>query len=130
MSVYVYICGMKISNFIYTVIGIAALLMAAGTFLSSRYHFPALVIAILLSLGSTILAYILSYNGLDQKRTQGFITYLMAGMFSKMMIGIISVLIVALEFQFMLKEYVFSFFISYFIFTGFEVYGLMRKLRA
>lgn len=121
---------MKISHFIYITIGIAALLIAAANLLSGNYSMAGMAAAILLTLSVTIIAYILTFKGLDRKDSGGFTTFLMMGMFCKMIVGLVSVLIVALQFKFMLKEYVFSFFISYFIFTGFEVYGLMRKLRA
>ncbi|MEO0584125.1 MAG: hypothetical protein AAF135_18065 [Bacteroidota bacterium] len=46
-----------------------------------------------------------------------------------MLIGIVFVVIVALQFPEVKVEYVVSYMVAYFTFTGFEVYALMRKLR-
>ncbi len=77
----------------------------------------------------TLAAYILSYQGISRNSRQ-FTMLFLSGMGIKMGIGIISVLIVGLIAKDILSEYVVAFFLSYFVLTTFEVYGLIRKLRA
>ncbi|MEZ4825987.1 MAG: hypothetical protein R3C61_06795 [Bacteroidia bacterium] len=89
----------------------------------------AVISAILVSFLTGIAAYTLTYNGL-QKSTRKFVTFLIMGMLAKMFTGIIIVIVMAVAFRPMIIEYVTSYFLSYFILTAFEVYGLMRKLRA
>lgn len=84
---------------------------------------------ILVSFITGAAAYVLSYTGID-KATGQFVTFLMMGMITKMFVGIILVVVMVIQFKPLIKEYVTAYFISYFIFTAFEVYGLMRKLRA
>lgn len=88
-----------------------------------------MIAAILVSFITGGLAYIITYQGLD-KSTRQFSAMLVLGMFSKLLIGLIGVLVVAVEFKPMLKSYVATYMLTYFVFTAFEVYGLMRKLRA
>lgn len=78
---------------------------------------------------SGLAAYAFIIMGID-KNIKKFFFFLMSGMGAKMIMGILSVLVVALFYKPMQKEYVFSFFISYFIFTAFEVLALVLKLRA
>ena len=47
----------------------------------------------------------------------------------KLLIGLVAVAIVVLMDRSMVSEFVVSFFLSYFVFTSFEVYSLMRSLR-
>ena len=91
--------------------------------------YPAISIAIFISFGTTLLAYALTYMGLE-KKSGHFATLLISGIGAKMLAGLAAALIVALIFRPVVLEFVLSYFISYFIFTAFEVYGLMRKLRA
>lgn len=86
-------------------------------------------IAILISFITTALAYSINYSNLF-KGNRSFMSALVLAMGSKMIIGIISVLVTAVQFTDQIKEYVVAYFLSYFIFTAFEVYSLMRKLRA
>jgi len=76
----------------------------------------------------TLVAYVLSYQGITRNSRQ-FTMLFLSGMGIKMGIGIISVLIIGLIAKEILSEYVVSFFLSYFVLTTFEVYGLIRKLR-
>ncbi|MCI4670827.1 MAG: hypothetical protein MRZ79_22015 [Bacteroidia bacterium] len=92
-------------------------------------NFAAVVIATLVAFLPTIVAYSITYSGLE-KETTAFIGRLLGGMLVKMLIGVLSIVLVALQFREIRDEYVVSYMISYFVFTGFEVYGLMRKLRA
>lgn len=124
---------MKIPQFL-LFFSLIALVMILSGWLVSQYwiveaSFAAMSIATLLSFFTGALAYILTYTGLD-KSTRQFSTMLMLGMFSKLVIGILAVLLVVVEFKPVLKSYVVAYIIAYFVFTAFEVYGLMRKLRA
>jgi hypothetical protein len=95
--------------------------------LSASY--PAISIAIFISFVTTLLAYTLTFMGLE-KRTGQFATLLISGIGAKMLVGLAAALTVALLFRPVVLEFVIAYFISYFMFTAFEVYGLMRKLRA
>ena len=86
-------------------------------------------IAIGVSFFTGLMAYMLVYFGLEAG-TRVFMARLVLGMVIKMLIGVIIVLVVVIEFKPVVKEYVGAYFIAYFAFTAFEVYGLMRKLRA
>ena len=99
------------------------------TWVYPEYNTLAISVAVLVSMVSGILAYLMvrSKLGADGKTFMGAI---MVGMLIKMLIGLTSVLIVALSFRPVVREYVTVFFLSYFIFTAFEVYALMRNLRA
>lgn len=90
--------------------------------------FAAVGIATAIAFFPTIIAYTLTYSGLD-KSTTGFIGLLLTGMFAKMVIGIMAIVVVALRFRPVRDEFVVTYIIAYFLFTGFEVYSLLRKLR-
>lgn len=124
---------MKIPRFLLFASLIAIGLILIGLLLHTYWvpqtSMTAIVIAVLVSLTTGIIAYILNYTGLDSGN-QRFIASLVVAMAGKMLVGIIVVLVVVVSFKFMIKEYVAAYFFSYFIFTAFEVYGLMRKLRA
>ena len=124
---------MKIPRFLLLSSLILVLLLAI-THLLHTYWIPqtsqmAMYTATFVSFATGLLAYILNYTGLDAGNRR-FITGLVVAMFTKMIIGIFIVVIVAVSFEEVVKEYVITYFFSYFIFTAFEVYGLMRKLRA
>ena len=85
-------------------------------------------IAIALSAFSGIMAYAIVSNGID-KAVRFFTSYLIGSMLAKMMLGIASIFLVALKFKPFSSAYVLTYFLCYFIFTSFEVYALMRKLR-
>ena len=76
----------------------------------------------------TSVAYAIVAKGLE-KRPMQFTGYVMGGMMVKMMVGIAVILAVGLRFKEHLLSYALTFVITYFAFTGFEVYGLIRKLR-
>lgn len=105
-----------------TIVGIINIAAGAG------WSIIALSVAIVLALSTTIVAYLIVYTGIHQS-AKNFTAFLLGSMLLKMIIGIISVAIVAILFKPFLKTYVIMYFISYFIFTSFEVYGLIRKLR-
>lgn len=90
--------------------------------------YPAISIAIFISFVTTLVAYALTYMGLE-KQTGQFTLLLLSGIGAKMLVGLVAPLVVALAFKPVVIEFVIAYFISYFIFTAFEVYGLMRKLR-
>jgi len=101
----------------------------AQQFWLPQISFHAMAIAVFISFITTALAYSINYNNLF-KGNRSFMSALVLAMGSKMIIGIISVLIAAVQYTDQIKEYVVAYFLSYFIFTAFEVYSLMRKLRA
>lgn len=85
-------------------------------------------IAMSLSAVSGFIAYLIVSNGIE-KSINLFTTYIIGSMLAKMMIGIASIFLVALRFETYSTVYVLTYFFCYFIFTSFEVYALMRKLR-
>lgn len=123
---------LKISRFILLATSLLILLLSIGYlvthFLLLQRSFAAIAVAALVAYLPTLVAYSLTYTGLRQE-TKGFIGFLMGGMFLKMLIGIVFVVIVALQFPDVKIPYVVSYILCYFAFTGFEVYALMRKLR-
>lgn len=112
--------------------GIALLLLGLnlGVGYSWMPQFSALAMAIatLVSYLTGIGAYALVYSGLS-KDTQQFLGFLVTAMLGKMLIGILTIVVVAVKYKAVRDEYIVVFFISYFIFTAFEVFSLMRKLR-
>jgi hypothetical protein len=92
------------------------------------YSFVSVFIALITSMLTTWVAYAVTYSGLE-KNTNQFVALLLTGMLAKMLVGIITILVVSLRFKPVMPEYVVAYFIGYFLFTGFEVYGLIRKLR-
>ncbi|MEM6764515.1 MAG: hypothetical protein AAF824_04765 [Bacteroidota bacterium] len=123
---------MSIPRFITIILLLMIILTGMGYLIAQRYGYEPLaaVAAISLSGMLAMLAYTLSYKGLEKKETTTFVAYLLSGMLAKMLVGILTVVFIALEYKEVVSEYVVSFFLSYFVFTSFEVYGLMRKLRA
>lgn len=124
---------MSIPVFIVRAALIALFLMLTGYVVTvlwlPQISLGAVIFGILVSFLTGITAYSITYTGL-QKTTGKFVTFLILGMLAKMMVGIILVIIMAVGYRTMIIEYVTSYFLSYFILTAFEVYGLMRKLRA
>ncbi len=124
---------MSIPRFLIFFTIIAVVLIGSAWLISTYWITEAdlgfMIAAILVSFITGGLAYIITYQGLD-KSTRQFSAMLVLGMFSKLLIGLIGVLVVAVEFKPMLKSYVSTYMLTYFVFTAFEVYGLMRKLRA
>lgn len=76
----------------------------------------------------TLLAYSITYMGLD-KDTSRFVGFLLTGMLGKMLVGVLAIILVALRFREVRNEFVVAYLIGYFVFSAFEVYGLIRKLR-
>jgi hypothetical protein len=122
----------SIRNFIFSLIGISALLLGASYFLVREWYDPAALPfiwgAILLSTLSGIISYIIVFGGLD-KRIPLFTTYILGSMLAKLMLGLATITIVALKFKPYSTAFVLTYFFCYFIFTGFEVVALMRNLR-
>lgn len=123
---------MSIRNFIFSLIGISALLLGASYFAVREWYDPAALPfiwgAILLSTLSGIISYIIVFGGLD-KRIPLFTTYILGSMLAKLMLGLATITIVALKFKPYSTAFVLTYFFCYFIFTGFEVVALMRNLR-
>jgi hypothetical protein len=123
---------MKIPQFIFWTIVTALGLGASASLVIAGFGWPyskiAVLLAVLVALLPTLLAYTLTWLGLD-KNTTHFLGFLAAGMLGKMLVGILSILLVAVQFEAVRDEYVVTYIIAYFVFTSFEVYGLIRKLR-
>jgi len=124
---------MAISRFI-TISFLLTLILGGGSAWLVSENFPqynlyAIGGAWLVMFGITLAAYVFSYLGITRNEKQ-FVTLFLIGMGIKMGVGIISVLGVGLVRKSVLPEYVIAFFVSYFVLTTFEVYGLIRKLRA
>jgi hypothetical protein len=119
-------------KYYFLVIGITAAFAAAVYYPATTWlkpgALPYIYVAIALASISSILAFTIVSGGLA-KRIEMFTTYIIGSMLAKMMVGILSITIIALKFKDFSTEYVLSYFFCYFIFTGFEVYALMRKLR-
>ena len=124
---------MSILKFTLIDVALMALLILAGFLLKDVVVPPGslgfVIGAILLSGCSGLLAYIITFSGLEKKVTM-FMTYVMGGMLAKMFIGLMTIMIIAMQFEEFVKPFVLTYFFCYFIFTSFEVYSLMRKLRA
>lgn len=105
------------------------LVIAIFTFPALAAHNQmAILAAVLLSYVSTMAVFFVSFSTLHKSFRQ-FMYAVLGAMMGKMFLGIISVLVVAVLYKDMKKEYVFAYFFSYFLFTAIEVYGLMRNLR-
>jgi len=85
--------------------------------------------AVLVAWLTGVVAYVIIYRALE-KETKKFIGALFGGMLGKLLIGMLSVLLVAFFDRRVINEFVIVFFTGYFLFTAFEVNALMRKLRA
>ncbi len=123
---------MKIGRFVLLASALAVVLIIVSYFfiesMALPYHFGSVVVAILVAYFPTLLAYSLTYMGLD-KNTSQFVGYLGTGMIGKMLIGVLSIILVHTKFRELRDPYVVTYIIAYFIFTAFEVFGLIRKLR-
>lgn len=111
-----------------------AVAQALAAFLVQHFWLPqisfvAMLVALSVTFLTTSAAYAINAPNLKKGNTN-FIAAMVLGMGGKMILGLISIVIVVLQFNEVLKEYVVVYILSYFIFTGFEVYSLMRKLRA
>ncbi|RMG68399.1 MAG: hypothetical protein D6722_11805 [Bacteroidetes bacterium] len=123
---------MSIPRFI-LVLSVVGLLLAGAAFLTVQYLAPAYsLLAVLLATAMaffpTLLAYSITYMGLD-KDTSRFVGFLLTGMLGKMLVGVLAIILVALRFREVRNEFVVAYLIGYFVFSAFEVYGLIRKLR-
>lgn len=123
---------MPIARFVQIQLGILAALLAIAWFPATNYlppdSYTFVAVAMVLSALSGLVAYIIVSNGLD--KTIGYFTsYIIGSMLAKLVIGLASVTIVALKFKPFAMVYVLTYFLCYFVFTSFEVYALMRKLR-
>lgn len=123
---------MSVKKFV-LVVTIALVVLLASSYgmlqlLDPSKSFLAVAIAVLVSYGTTLIAYVATFTGLD-KKTNTFISYMLTGMVAKMFAGLITIVVVALRFPEVRNEYVAAFMLAYMVFTSFEVYGLIRKLR-
>jgi hypothetical protein len=89
---------------------------------------PFFGIAIILSAVSSMVSYAIVAAGI-KIRVQRFMSYIMGGMMMKLFVGIASITVVAWKYKENASIYVLTYFVSYIIFTAFEVYTLMRNLR-
>lgn len=89
---------------------------------------PFVYIALGLSSLASVLSFVITYNGLSRS-VRMFTSYIMGAMMGKLFFGLISITVVAIQFPDFSAVYVVSYFAAYIIFTSFEVYALMRKLR-
>lgn len=123
---------MEVKKFV-LVLTIALVVLLAVSYgmlelLNPEKSFLAVAIAVFVSYGTTLVAYVATFSGLD-KKTNTFISYMLTGMVAKMFAGLITIVVVALRFPEVRNEYVAAFMLAYMVFTSFEVYGLIRKLR-
>ncbi len=123
---------MEVKKFV-LVLTIAMVVLMASSYgmlelLNPEKSFLAVAIAVLVSYGTTLIAYTATFCGLD-KKTNTFISYMLTGMVAKMFAGLITIVVVALRSPEVRNEYVVAFMLAYMVFTSFEVYGLIRKLR-
>ena len=112
----------------------SAVLLSLIAFLLGESVYPAgampfIIGGIGLAAVTTAASYAIVYRGL-KIRIQQFTAYIMGGMMIKMFLGIISISVIALNFKDITTHYVLTYFLCYFIFTGFEVVTLMTNLRA
>jgi hypothetical protein len=108
----------------------AALLLAVWAISAGWpvYQFPYFAAGLALGWVPTLITYLLVTPALTSK-IHYLLGRLLAGMMGKMLAGIVGIIAVALTANEQLAPFSIAFLISYFIFTGFEVYGLIRKLR-
>ena len=122
---------MKISTFvgISGVLGLIMIVGAYGAHLSlGEGTFTPMLAAIILGWVMSVGAYIMVFPSLD-KPFRVFTAMLLSSTMLRLLLGILTVLLIALLKKEWLKIYVVTFFIGYFIFVGFEVYTFMRNLR-
>ena len=124
---------MKPLHFALISVALALLLAIGGYFILGSY-FPdqppePLYIAVLVNLVVTLGAYYLTYRGMTLDH-RPFMTKLLGGTMIKLIVGILSILLVALLFRPVIRVYALSYMLAYFLFTGFEVFALLRKLRS
>lgn len=124
---------MRVSRFILWAVLITAVLGGLGVWMVNQFtpdrSAMAVAIATLVGFLTTISAYAITYSGME-KGTQQFLSILLTGMALKIVVGLISVVVVALIFKDFAREYVLAYVAAYLVFTVFEVYSLMRKLAA
>jgi hypothetical protein len=110
----------------------AAILLLGGLLISAgqlgQGELIAFCASISLSWVLTLAAYSISYPGLDQPVLR-FSSRLIGSMMLKMLAGVVCILVTAFQFREVLTVFSISFVIGYFVFTGFEVYSLLLKLR-
>lgn len=87
--------------------------------------FGAVAAAVVVNMLTGYLAYYIMHLGLDKGGAR-FMQYFSVGMGSKMMILLATVLVVLLFAPAVKYEFVAAFAASYFVFTAYEVYGLMK----
>ncbi len=123
---------MPVSRFLLLLTALAAIVLglayALMVGLEPPRSFPTVAIAVLLAYLGTALAYVVAFPSLD-KKTNTFVAAMLTGMVVKMFAGLISIVVVALRFPEVKGEYVAGFLVGYMVFTSFEVFGLIRKLR-
>ncbi len=103
-------------------------IFACSSSLFAAYNFKIMLIALFLSYISTLGVFILSYNVIN-KSFKLFMYAVLGSMIAKMALGIFFVILVGIKFKPHILPFVATYFFSYFLFTSFEVWGLMRNLR-
>lgn len=123
---------MTISRFatILTILTIilGGIIVACSTSLFAAYNYKVMLIALLLSYASTLGVFIVSYNVLN-KSFKLFMYAILGSMMVKMVLGIFFVIFVGIMYKPHTLAFVGTYFFSYFLFTAFEVWGLLRNLR-
>ena len=124
---------MQIARFILISLLLAALMAGISWTLSQPlnmgFNWMAAIAAVAVCFLCTFLAFAIVYGGL-KKKAGGFMGALVSGMFIKILLALASLLLVAMFWGGVVKEYAAALIISYIIFTAFEVYSLNRNLRA
>lgn len=123
---------MTTGKYILWTFGILFLCLAILVYPVTRYftpdQWPFFWIAVALSAVSSMVSYAIVAAGI-RIRIQRFMSYIMGGMMMKLFVGIASITVVAWKYKDYASIYVLTYFVSYIIFTAFEVYTLMRNLR-
>lgn len=112
------------------IFAITALLSAVAWRLSDAQGYPLMpmMLALALVAFTTLASFYVTLPVLEKKFTL-FMYAVLGGMMAKMFIGIVSVVAVLLLRKDWKIFYVAAYFFSYFLYTFFEVYVLMRNLR-
>ena len=102
---------------------------AYASLIDGSRSFPAMLVAVLVSMVSGYLAYFVMHMGLSKGGAR-YMQYFSIGMGMKMMLVLFSVLIMLITVPSVKAEFVGAFAVSYFVFTAYEVYGLMKANNA
>ena len=123
---------MKIPKFLLIQFLILAVILGGEYFpiranFSEKQHFFIALASIICAVVGA-LAYVISYQGLE-KPAGAFMRFIMAGMVLRLFLSIIFLTLIAVTIKEVAFHFVLAYFLSFLIFTPFEVFGLMSKLR-